>query len=75
MRLVLQSAWAGAWPTVYAAIAPGLVGGELVAPDGFAQGRGRPIVVPVFSSGRDAAAATRLWELGRQATGVDFDDL
>ncbi len=75
MRLVLQSARAGAWPTVYAATAPGLVGGELVAPDGFAQGRGRPIVVPVFPSGRDTATAARLWELGRQATSVDFDNL
>lgn len=72
MRLVLQSARAGAWPTVFAATAPGLVGGELVAPDGIAQGRGRPRVVPVFASGRDAAVAARLWELGREATGVEF---
>jgi NAD(P)-dependent dehydrogenase (short-subunit alcohol dehydrogenase family) len=72
MRLVLQSARAGAWPTVFAATAPGLVGGELVAPDGIAHGRGRPRVVPVFASGRDAAVAARLWELGREATGVEF---
>lgn len=72
MRLVLQPARAGAWPTVFAATAPGLVGGELVAPDGIAQGRGRPRVVPVFASGRDAAVAARLWELGREATGVEF---
>src|SRR5450759_4891167 len=72
VRLVLQSARAGAWPTVFAATAPGLVGGELVAPDGIAQGRGRPRVVPVFASGRDAAVAARLWELGREATGVEF---
>jgi len=72
MRLVLQSARAGAWPTVFAATAPGLVGGELVAPDGIAQGRGRPRVVPVFANGRDAAVAARLWELGREATGVEF---
>ena len=75
MRMVLQSARAGTWPTVFAATAPGLVGGELVAPDGIAQGRGRPVVVPVFASGRDAAAAARLWELGREATGVDFGGL
>ncbi len=72
MRLVLQSARAGAWPTVFAATAPGLDGGQLVAPDGIAQGRGRPLVVPVFPSGRDVRAAARVWELGRQATGVDF---
>jgi hypothetical protein len=30
------------------------------------------VVVPVFSSGLDAHAAVRLWELGRKATGVDF---
>ena len=72
MRLVLQSARAGAWPTVFAATAPGLVGGELVAPDGIAQGRSRPRVVPVFANGRDAAVAARLWELGREATGVEF---
>jgi hypothetical protein len=75
VRRFLQSAQAGAWPTVFAATAPGLVGGELVAPDGIAQGRGRPVVVPVFSSGRDAAAAARLWELAREATGVDFGAL
>src|SRR5665811_355429 len=72
VRRLLQPARAGAWPTVFAATAPGLVGGELVAPDGIAQGRGRPRVVPVFASGRDAAVAARLWELGREATGVEF---
>ena len=72
VRRLLQSARAGAWPTVFAATAPGLVGGELVAPDGIAHARGRPVVVPVFSSGLDARAAARLWELGREATRVDF---
>jgi NAD(P)-dependent dehydrogenase (short-subunit alcohol dehydrogenase family) len=72
VRRLLQPARAGAWPTVFAATAPGLVGGELVAPDGIAHARGRPVVVPVFSSGLDAHAAVRLWELGRKATGVDF---
>jgi NAD(P)-dependent dehydrogenase (short-subunit alcohol dehydrogenase family) len=75
VRRFLQSARAGAWPTVFAATAPGVAGGELVAPDGIAQGRGRPVVVPVFSSGRDAAAAARLWELAREATRVDFGGL
>jgi NAD(P)-dependent dehydrogenase (short-subunit alcohol dehydrogenase family) len=75
VRRFLQSARAGAWPTVFAATAPGLVGGELVAPDGIAQARGRPVVVPVFSSGRDAAVAARLWELAREATMVDFGGL
>jgi NAD(P)-dependent dehydrogenase (short-subunit alcohol dehydrogenase family) len=74
VRLFLQSTRAGAWPTVFAATAPGLVGGELVAPGGIAQGRGLPVVVPVFPSGRDASA-TRLWELAREATGVDFAGL
>lgn len=75
IRRFLQPARAGAWPTVFAATAPGLVGGELVAPDGLAQGRGRPVVVAVFSTGRDAAAAVRLWELARHATEADFGGL
>ncbi len=73
--LLLQSARAGAGPSLYAATAPGLSGGELIGPSGRGQIRGRPTPVALFPTGRDEATARRLWEIGVEATGADYRGL
>lgn len=69
MHLVLQSAAAGAGPSLRALSDPALKGGELVGPRGFFQTRGRPEIVPVFPPGADEAAAARLFELTEEVLG------
>lgn len=71
-RLFAQSAAMGAWPTEYAAAAPGVHGGDYVGPDGFGEFRGHPAVVGCSAAAQDAAAAARLWEVSEQLTNVRF---
>jgi hypothetical protein len=72
-KLLAQSADSGAWPQLYASVAPGLVGGEFIGPGGLFESRGHPKVVQPNSKAKDAAAAQRLWEESTAATGVQFD--
>ena len=72
-KVLAQSAEAGAWPQLYAAVAPGLVGGEFIGPSGVFESRGHPKVVQPNSKAKDVAAAERLWEESTAATGVEFD--
>jgi hypothetical protein len=74
-RLLAQSAAMGALPSLYAATAPGVRGGDYFGPGGFAELWGMP--KPVRSSARshDAADAAKLWEISLEATGVRFDAL
>ncbi|MHB8341562.1 MAG: oxidoreductase, partial [Mycobacteriales bacterium] len=68
--VVLQSAAAGALPTVRAATDPGVSGGAFVGPRRFHQARGAPELLEVYPPGRDGAAATRLWALSEKLTGA-----
>ncbi|MHB8450246.1 MAG: short-chain dehydrogenase, partial [Mycobacteriales bacterium] len=70
--VVLQSAAAGALPTVRAATDPGVSGGGFVGPRRFHQARGAPELLEVYPPGRDGAAATRLWALSEKLTGASF---
>lgn len=72
-RFLAQSADMGALPTLYAATYPGLEGGLLIGPGGFAEQRGHPKPVPPRGRARDAADAARLWEVSEELTGVRFD--
>lgn len=72
MRLVLQSAAAGAAPLLRAATDPRLPSGAFVGPRAFGQTRGRPHVLAVYPSGRDEATAATLWRLSEQITGTEF---
>jgi NAD(P)-dependent dehydrogenase (short-subunit alcohol dehydrogenase family) len=71
-RVVAQGAEQGALPTLYAATAPGVEGGEYYGPDGFQELRGRPTKVRVIAEGRDAEIGRRLWEVSEELTGVAY---
>jgi NAD(P)-dependent dehydrogenase (short-subunit alcohol dehydrogenase family) len=71
-RVVAQDAEQGALPTLYAATAPGVEGGEYYGPDGFQELRGRPTKVRVIAEGRDAETGRKLWEASEELTGVTY---
>lgn len=64
----------GALPTLYAATAPGAVGGGYYGPDGLAEIRGAPAPARVPSAAIDQSAAARLWEVSEYLTDVRFED-
>jgi NAD(P)-dependent dehydrogenase (short-subunit alcohol dehydrogenase family) len=72
-RVVAQSAEQGALPTLYAATAPDVEGGEYYGPDGFQELRGRPTKVKVIAQGSDPAVGRKLWEVSEQLTGVRYE--
>jgi len=71
--LFAQSAERGALPTLYAATVPDLPSGTFVGPDGIGESRGDPRIVSGAGKAYDETAATRLWEVSVQLTGVSFD--
>ena len=74
-RLFSQSAEMGALPSLYAATAPGVAGGEYYGPGGFAEMWGPPRKVGSSARSHDASDAARLWDLSEEATGIRFDAL
>ncbi len=72
MKVILQSAAAGAWPTLRALSDPSLEGGELIGPRSLGQSRGAPQLLRVFPQGADAAAASRLWELTEEVLSIEL---
>ncbi len=71
-RLVGQSPAMGALPTLYAATAPWLTGGEFVGPKGPFHMRGNPALETPAKKARDAADAARLWAVSEALTGVEY---
>ena len=71
-RVFAQNAEQGALPTLYAATAPDVEGGEYYGPDGFQELRGRPTKVKVIAEGRDPAVGRRLWEISEELTGLAY---
>jgi NAD(P)-dependent dehydrogenase (short-subunit alcohol dehydrogenase family) len=71
-KLFGQSAAGGALPSLYGATAPGVSGGQYFGPDGFMAQRGAPTAVSFVKAARDPAAASRLWEVSEELTGVRF---
>ncbi|MDX6215862.1 MAG: hypothetical protein QOG99_1446 [Frankiales bacterium] len=71
MRLLgpvfLQSAKAGAAPTLAAMSAPS---GSFLGPRAFGQVRGRPHLLEVYGTATDPATAARLWDLTEQVIGL-----
>jgi NAD(P)-dependent dehydrogenase (short-subunit alcohol dehydrogenase family) len=67
-----QSAAMGALPTLYAAAAPDVEGGDYIGPDGFGELRGHPIKVSCSPAARDPESAARLWELSEELAGVRY---
>ena len=65
MKLALQSAAAGALPTLRA-LDHSTPSGAFVGPSGLGQTRGKPELLEVYSTGQSPEAAARLWELTEQ---------
>jgi hypothetical protein len=70
--LFAQSAAAGALPTLYAATAPDVRGGDFIGPDGRGELRGHPTKVATAASARDPDVAARLWAVSEKLTGVIY---
>lgn len=71
-RVVAQSAEMGALPTVYAAAARDVRGGDYIGPDGPAEQRGWPRKTQSNSRSHDLQAAARLWMVSEELTGVSY---
>ena len=71
VKLVSQSAEAGAGPTLMAATAD-LPGATYVGPSGPGEGSGPPRVVGAARSARDEVAQRRLWEISEETVGLSW---
>jgi hypothetical protein len=69
-RLVLQSAAAGATPTLYAASVAGP--GSYSGPQWLGESRGPAGPAKISATGQDAALAAQLWDLSEELTGVRY---
>jgi hypothetical protein len=72
-RIVGQDEEVGALPSLYAATAPDVRGGEYFGPSHLLESRGPPARARLSPWGRDREAARRLWEASEEATGVTFE--
>jgi NAD(P)-dependent dehydrogenase (short-subunit alcohol dehydrogenase family) len=70
--LLAQSAAAGALPTLYAATAPDVHGGDYIGPGGPFKMVGAPVKQRSNRASHDAEAARKLWDTSVTLTGVDF---
>jgi hypothetical protein len=71
-RVFGQSAAMGALPTLYAATAPQLRGGEYIGPGGPAELWGPPKQVNTRASARNVETAQRLWDVSEELTAVRY---
>jgi NAD(P)-dependent dehydrogenase (short-subunit alcohol dehydrogenase family) len=74
-RLFSQGADMGALPTLYAATAPDVEGGDYIGPGSVGEIWGAPRKVRSSSRSHDRAAATRLWDVSEKLTGVRYGAL
>ncbi len=72
VQVFSHEARSGALPTLYAATAPDVRGGEYFGPSGLAGCLGPPGRARSSRRSRDAAMARRLWELSEKLTGVSY---
>jgi NAD(P)-dependent dehydrogenase (short-subunit alcohol dehydrogenase family) len=73
--VVMQSDYAGALPTLYAATSAEAKGGEYIGPDGFMEIKGAPVVVQPKPQALDEAMGKRLWAVSEELTGVVYPAL
>lgn len=71
-RLMAQPGPMGALPTLYAAVAPEVQGGDYIGPDGLMEARGYPQKVTTNAAAQDRDAAVKLWAASEEATGVRY---
>jgi NAD(P)-dependent dehydrogenase (short-subunit alcohol dehydrogenase family) len=72
---IFQSDAMGALPTLYAAVAPGIQGGQYIGPDGLGEMGGYPKFVQPKPQALDEAAGRKLWTVSEQLTGVVYPPL
>ncbi|MCY4091821.1 MAG: oxidoreductase [Caldilineaceae bacterium] len=70
-----QDAAQGALPQLYAAAAPGVIGGDYYGPDGWQEFRGFPRKIRARDHAYDEEAAARLWQVSSELTGESFAQL
>ncbi len=71
-RVMAQTAAMGALPSLYAANASELRGGEYIGPDGLLELTGWPRIVESNARSRDQTSAAALWARSVELTSVDF---
>lgn len=71
-RFLFQNDAMGALPTLYAATAPEVHGGEYIGPDGRGEMGGYPKVVQPKPQALDEQAGRRLWTVSEELTGVVY---
>ena len=71
MQPLLNTAAAGAWPTLCAATSDQVEGGDYYGPAKRAETAGPAVKVRSNRASRDKQVATRLWDLSIEMTGVD----
>ena len=74
-RIFAQSAAMGALPTLYAATATGVQGGDYFGPDRFFESWGHPKKVGSTSRAQNAGDAAKLWDLSQDLTDVRYTAL
>jgi hypothetical protein len=74
-RVLAQDAAGGALPSLYAATAADVRGGEFFGPGGLMEIKGWPKRVAAMHKANDREAAQKLWALSEQLTGVDYATL
>ena len=70
MPLISQSAAEGAKPTLHAALADDVHGGDYFGPDGFSETRGEPKCAHRSKAAKDQAVEERLWAVSCELTGA-----
>jgi NAD(P)-dependent dehydrogenase (short-subunit alcohol dehydrogenase family) len=70
--LLAQRPEMGCLPTLYAATAPDIKGGEYLGPEGFLELAGSPKLVRSSTRSHDRAVAARLWSVSEELTGVRY---
>jgi NAD(P)-dependent dehydrogenase (short-subunit alcohol dehydrogenase family) len=71
-RFFSQGIDMGALPTLYAAIAPDVKGGDYYGPAGWLEMRGYPKKVESNKLSHDTEIARRLWEVSEKLTGIEY---
>jgi hypothetical protein len=74
-RIFAQSAAMGALPLLCAATSGDVRGGDYIGPDQFVETWGHPKKVRSNARSRDRTAATTLWTISEQLTGVSYGPL
>jgi len=72
---VAQSTAMGALPTLYAAVAPDVEGGDYIGPGGLFELFGHPVKVTSNRRSRNPELAARLWRESEALTGVSYGAL